>query len=266
MTKKPSSPTQTPPPTSPESPAEGPVRVQKLLAVWGIASRRTIETWITAGKIAVNGEVLREQGCKVDPLKDVITVDGKVITPPLTETPVVQVLNKPYGILTSLGDPFGRETIKDFLPATPRLYPVGRLDGDSTGLLLVTNHGELANRLMHPRHKVEKEYLVTLQEAILTPEELRRFAEGLLLNTTFTAPCRIEEIGPLRYRVVLKEGRNRQIRRMFALLGHDVARLHRVRVGPITLGDLPFGKLRPVTPLEYRDLLELTGLEPGQKL
>jgi pseudouridine synthase len=236
------------------------IRIQKLLATWGLASRRTIEEWITQGRISVNGRVLREQGCRVCPEVDQITVNGVPVVPPIGPGDVVQALHKPFGVLTSMSDPFGRPTVKELMPAQPRLYPVGRLDVDSTGLLLVTNHGELAHRLMHPRYKVEKEYVATLRGGDLDPAQQMHFARGIDLEGRPTMPCRIEKITVGRFRVTLTEGRNRQVRRMFQALGQQVQRLERVRFGPVVLGSLPSGILRPLTEREFFELLRLTAL------
>ena len=238
-----------------------PVRLQKLLAHWGLASRRTVENHIAAGRLKVDGEVVRDLGRKVDPEKVTIEFDGKVVQAPETAPqPVVLALYKPAGVVSTLSDPQGRPTVRDLLPADRRLYPIGRLDLDSTGLLLVTDFGELSNRLLHPRYKVEKEYLVTVSGPPLTPAESRRFTSGLALEDGLTAPCRLEPLGPGRYRVVLREGRKRQVKRMFEALDRRVLALHRDRFGPIRLGNLAVGRTRPLTSGELERLLSLTGL------
>ncbi len=243
-----------------------PVRLQKLLAGWGLASRRTVETWIAAGRVKVDGETVADLGRKVDPASARIEIDGKPVVPPDgSQQPLVLVLNKPAGVVSTVSDPQGRPTVRDLLPPDRRLYPVGRLDMDSTGILLVTDFGELSNRLLHPRYKVEKEYLVEVSGASLSPDECRRFAAGLVLEDGLTAPCRIDRHGEGRYRVVLREGRKRQVKRMFEALDRRVLALHRERFGPIRLGKLVSGKTRPLTPEELQQLLLATGLEEGSE-
>lgn len=238
-----------------------PVRLLKLLANWGLASRRTVETWIAAGRLNVDGETVEDLGRKVDPETAKIELDGKPVVPPdAAQQPVVLVLNKPAGVVSTLADPQGRPTVRDLLPRERRLYPVGRLDLDSTGLLLVTDFGELSNRLLHPRYKVEKEYLVEVAGPPLSADEFKRFTTGLVLEDGLTAPCRLDRLGGGRYRVVLREGRKRQVKRMFEALDRRVLTLHRDRFGPIRLGKLEFGKTRPLTTEELQRLLELTGL------
>jgi len=236
------------------------VRLNKLLASWGLASRRAIEAMIAAGRIAVDGEVVADLGRVVDPEAVRIEVDGRPVGPPPSREGLVIAFHKPAGVQSTLHDPFGRPTLKDHLPRDRRLFPIGRLDADSTGLLLATDIGELANRLLHPRYKVEKEYEVTIDGPPLSAPDQARFAAGILLDDGSTAPCRLEPIGRNGWRVVLREGRKRQIKRMFAFFDRQVLTLHRVRFGPIRLGTLRPGETRPLTPAERARLLELTGL------
>ncbi|HOY68374.1 MAG TPA: pseudouridine synthase [Candidatus Ozemobacteraceae bacterium] len=239
-----------------------PVRLTKLLASWGLASRRTIEEWIEAGRIRLNGRTVDEQGVKADPDVDVIEVDGRRATPPATSARKYLALHKPVGFVSTMSDEHGRKALPDLLPrGLPRLFPIGRLDLDSSGLLLMTDDGELANRLLHPRYKVEKEYRVTIEGAPLTAEERRRFTGGLELDDGLTAPCGLKETGKGVYLVTLREGRKRQIRRMCAVLGREVASLHRVRFGPIPLGDLKPGEIRSLSPAETKALRQAAGLE-----
>ncbi len=274
-----------------------PVRLHKLLAAWGIASRRAVEAMVAAGRIRVDGEPFTDPGRKVSPASR-IEIDGRPVGPPAepTAAPVVLAFHKPAGVLSSLADQFGRPTLRQFFPgpadttsevgrgrrrgrsladptgpmpvpppAAARLYPIGRLDADSTGLLLMTNDGELTNRLLHPRYKVEKEYRVRFGGGALTAAELDRFAAGLTLDDGPTAPCRITPTGREECLVVLREGRKRQIKRMFAALGRQVTGLHRVRFGPIRLRNLPPGEARPLAPDEMRALLAAAGLDrPGR--
>lgn len=238
------------------------VRIQKLLASWGVASRRAIERYIEEGRISVNGEKLKEQGFVVDEENlPKIALDGKILTPPTNPEYSVFAFHKPKLVITSLDDEKGRRCIADFLPKNKRLYPVGRLDYDSTGLLLVTDYGELTNRLLHPSFKVAKEYIVRIAGDRLSLKERSDFAAGIMLEDGLTAPCTITELAVQNcYSVILKEGRKRQVKRMFEFFGRKVIRLHRISFGPIKLGDLPSGKLRPLTKKEIKELLVATGL------
>lgn len=239
------------------------VRIQKLLASWGIASRRTIERLITDGHISVNGHLLTEQGFLIDEnnLPDIL-LDGKKLVPPTKTDYTILLFNKPKLVITSLKDEQGRRTIADYLPKNKRLYPIGRLDYDSTGLLLITDYGELTNRLLHPSFKVAKEYIVKINGEPLSNSELKLFSEGIELEDGFTAPC---DIKPLKthntYSVTIKEGRKRQVRRMFEFFDRKVINLHRVSFGPIKLGNLQSGKLREMTSEEKKALLKAAGLE-----
>ena len=238
------------------------VRLHKLLAGWGLASRRTIEEWMLAGRVTVNGVPATAPGLVIVPADVQIKVDGKLVTAPddTKAVPLVVALHKPAGVLTTLEDPHGRKTVAELLPAHTRLYPIGRLDLDSTGLLLATNDGELTNRLLHPRYKVEKEYRVRIAGDPLTDAECRTFAEGLELDDGPTAPCRIQRLSRQEYLVCLREGRKRQVKRMFQALDRKVLTLHRDRFGPIRLGSLKPGAWRPLTPEELRELHRLTDL------
>jgi 23S rRNA pseudouridine2605 synthase len=239
------------------------VRLQKLLAEAGLASRRAAEEWIRAGRVRVNGAVAK-LGDGADRARDEVLVDGR----PLAAEPLrYWLLHKPRNVLTTTADPHaeeaGRRTVLELLPAAARrtrLYPVGRLDLDSEGLLLLTNHGALAQALLHPSHGVEREYHVEVWGEP-TRETLRRLAEGVELEDGVTRPCRARLVGHDRARgtsrlvLVLREGRKRQIRRALAALDHPVRRLVRVRMGPLSLGDLAPGRARPLTERERRLLL-----------
>lgn len=239
-----------------------PVRLTKLLASWGIASRRAVEEWIDAGRIRLNGRVVDQQGTKADPNVDTIEVDGRRVTAPSAERRCYLALHKPLGYVSTMSDEHGRKALPDLLPkGLPRLFPIGRLDLDSTGLLLMTDDGELANRLLHPRYKVEKGYRVEIRGTPLSADEQRRFASGLDLDDGLTAPCRLQPSKqPGVYLVALREGRKRQIRRMFAALGREVTALHRISFGPITLGTLEPGATRPLTEAETKALRQAAGL------
>jgi len=220
--------------------------LQKLLAAAGLGSRREIEGWIAAGRICVNGQVAK-LGDRAGP-SDSILVDGRPVERPTAGKPRVLLYHKPVGELVTRSDPEGRRTVFSQLPPG-RWIAVGRLDLNSSGLLLLTDSGDLANRLMHPRYGLEREYLARVRGE-LKPEELKRLLEGILLDGI---PARFERIESHResegsnrwYRVVLQEGRNREVRRLFEALGHPVSRLSRVRYGPVELPqDLAAGKWR----------------------
>ncbi len=238
------------------------VRIQKLLASWGIASRRNIEKFIEEGRISVNGEKLIEKGLLIDESNPPsILLDGKKLTAPQNTEYTILLFNKPKLVITSLKDEQGRKTIADYLPKDKRLYPVGRLDYDSTGLLLITDYGELTNRLLHPSYKVAKEYIVKIQGEPLLKTELKQFSEGIMLEDGKTAPCSIKALKSFNtYSVIIKEGRKRQVKRMFEFFKRKVTNLNRVAFGPIKIGDLQSGKYREATKEEKTALLKATGL------
>lgn len=216
-------------------------RLQKLLSAAGIASRRHGEELISSGRVRVDGQVVTVLGTRADPQRQRIEVDGRPLE---FATPAEYVvLHKPAGYVTTASDPQGRPTVFDLLPAGPRLFSVGRLDRDSEGLLLLTNDGDLAYHMTHPRFGWEKEYQVWT--AWPRAEQLRELAEGVLLEDGRTAPASVRELsrGPAGaiIALLLHEGRNRQVRRMLAAVGLPVHRLLRVRFGPLTLGALPAG-------------------------
>jgi 23S rRNA pseudouridine2605 synthase len=216
----------------------------------GIGSRPVSEDMIASGRVTVNGEVAR-LGRRVDPATDRIAVDGV----PLSVRPglVYYLLNKPAGVVSSASDPQGRQTVIDLVPPEPRVHPVGRLDADSEGLLLLTNDGDLTFHLTHPRFGVEKEYLVAV-EGRLRPTEIRRLREGVVLEDGVTAPARVALVEPTLARITIHEGRNRQVRRMCAAVGHPVVRLVRVRIGPLADRSLAPGEWRPLSFAEVRSL------------
>jgi 23S rRNA pseudouridine2605 synthase len=237
-------------------------RLQRFLARAGLASRRSCEEMITAGRVRVNGSTVTVLGTQVDPAHDVIEVDGQPVSAPAG--PVYLLLNKPSGYLSTARDPGGRPTVLDLVASKTRLYPVGRLDLDSEGLLLLTNDGDLAQRLAHPSFEHEKEYHVCV-EGRPTAHALRRLREGIELEDGFTWPAEVDELrqdqGCTWLRFVIHEGRKRQLRRMCAAVGHPVRRLIRVRMGPLLLGDLPSGKHRALTAAELDLLRQAAGLE-----
>ena len=225
-------------------------RLQKVLAQRGYGSRRVCEELIEAGRVTVNG-VVAILGRRVEVDSDHVEVDGRHvgILPGL----VHYLLNKPPGVVTTAKDPQGRPTVVALVPDEPRVFPVGRLDRDTEGLLLLTNDGELANRLTHPRYGIEKEYLATV-EGIPSAGSLRRLREGVDLEDGRTAPAKVSQPSPGVLRLTIHEGRNRQVRRMCEAVGHPVIRLVRVRIGPISDRTLPPGRWRELTPQELRSL------------
>ena len=232
-------------------------RLQKYLARCGLASRRGAEQWIEAGRVRVNGEVVASPGVTIDPGRDCVEVDGRPVSPPATAAYLA--LNKPAGVLSAASDARGRVTVVDLVPADLRLFPVGRLDLASEGLILLTNDGDLAMRLTHPRHSVAKEYRVLL-DGRPDRSALDRLRRGVPLDGVMTAPA---EVVPLPgkpdggwVRIVLHEGRNRQIRRMAEVVGLRVERLIRVRIGPLRLGDLAPGEWRRLRREEVEALRE----------
>jgi 23S rRNA pseudouridine2605 synthase len=237
------------------------IRIQKLLANWGLGSRRHIETLITKGEVLVDGEPI-SLGHSVDEANPPqIEVSGQIVKPPKNPQNQVYIFNKPKLVVTTLKDEEGRKCIADFVPKNQRLYPVGRLDMDSTGLLLLTNHGELTNRLLHPSYQIEKEYIVEINGAPLSNAELESFTKGLVLDDGLTQPCKIKKLrAHNNYSVILKEGRNRQVKRMFEHFERKVTKLHRARFGPIKLERLPKGKIRELSPSEMQALLSAVGL------
>ena len=231
-------------------------RLQRLLAAAGLCSRREAEVWLTAGRVRVNGSVARV-GESADPAADTIEVDGRRIG---AEPLVYWMLNKPRGLLTTRHDPEGRATVLDLLPSgLPRIFPVGRLDADTEGLVLLTNDGALAHRLLHPSLGNEREYRVTVRGRV-TSETFARLERGVVLEDGPTAASRVAGVGfdassaATRFDLVLREGRKRQIRRTLAALGHPVVTLVRTRIGTLRLGKLARGQARLLSPQELRAL------------
>ena len=229
----------------------------KLLTSSGIGSRRYIASIIKRGGIAVNGAIVQSFNEPVDPAKDVITIDGKQISA-TAEPNVYLMLNKPKGVIASTGDERGAKTVIDILPEKYRrirLYPVGRLDKDSTGLIILTNDGDLTLRLTHPRFEQEKEYLVRLGQN-LNPEDKIKLEKGIHLDDGKTSPAKVKVLKypPFSYSLTIHEGRKRQVRRMFAALGYRVLELKRIRLSSLRLGTLPEGEIRELTPRQIQSL------------
>ena len=236
-------------------------RLHKVLARAGVASRRKCEELIAAGRVRVNGQTVAEPGRKVDPEHDCIEVDGQPIALPGEH--IYLLLNKPAGYVSTVHDPQGRPTVVDLVHVPERLYPVGRLDMDSEGLLLLTNDGDFAQRLTHPSFEHEREYHLWV-DGQPTPHTLQRLREGIELEDGFTWPAEVtvlrQEAGGTWLRFVIHEGRKRQLRRMCQTVGHPVRRLIRVRMGPLTLGDLQPGQYRPLSDQERVLLRKAVGL------
>jgi len=239
-------------------------RLQKILARAGLASRREAERWIVDGRITINGTVVRKLGTQADPAKDSIKVDGKRVKP--AAAPLYYALHKPAGVITTLNDPEHRPDITPFLARLGekrRVFPVGRLDYNTTGLLLLTNDGDLALRLTHPRFGAKKVYRVKLS-ACPTEEELARLRKGIRLDDGMTAPARVRVVDRLKknawVEIELNEGRKREVRRMFEALGYFVEKLVRIRIGTVSLDDLPPGELRPLSQMEIKSLKKTVGL------
>lgn len=230
-------------------------RLQKVLARVGIGSRRICEDLIAEERVKVNGEIA-VLGRRVDPEHDLVEVDGAPIG--IRPGLVHYLLNKPAGVVTTASDPQGRPTVIDLVPAEPRVFPVGRLDMDTEGLLLLTNDGELANRIAHPSHGVDKEYLAEV-EGSPSRAALRQLREGVELDDGRTAPAAATLVDGSLVKLTIHEGRNRQVRRMLDAVGHPVTRLIRVRIGPLTDRRLAPGSWRALTGDELRALEAAVG-------
>ena len=227
-------------------------RLQKVLAMRGWGSRRVCEDLIAAGRVTVNGEVA-VLGRRVDAELDKVEVDGAPLG--VKAGLVHYLLNKPEGVVTTASDPQGRPTVVDLVPSEPRVYPVGRLDVGTEGLLLLTNDGDLAHRIAHPSHGVEKEYLAEV-EGVPSSGAVRRLRDGVELEDGMTAPAKVSHPNPGVLRITIHEGRNRQVRRMCEAVGHPVNRLVRVRIGPIRDAQLRPGEWRELDQQELKALIE----------
>lgn len=245
------------------------MRIQKFLSQAGVASRRHAEELIEAGKVKVNNKVCKELGTKIDPDKDKVEVDGRIIDTP--SSLIYLLVNKPQGYITTLDDPEGRPIITDLLPANmPRVWPVGRLDWDSDGAVLMTNDGELTNFLTHPSHDIEKTYAVKIQ-AVVEEEDpaLIKLRQGVEIDEDLITLPAVVKVGRtmerntwLEFRI--KEGRNRQIRRMCEAVGFRVSRLRRLAIGPLSIKGLPSGHFRALDFEEVRSLYNAVGESPPE--
>ena len=239
-------------------------RLQKYLAAAGVASRRASEKLILEGRVSVNGKVVRELGVKVLPGHDEVLVDGK---PVAQEKKLLYLLmNKPAGYVTTVQDPHNPQTVMQLLPdIRERVYPVGRLDGDTEGLLLFTNDGEFAYRMTHPKFKMLKTYIATVQ-GTLTEDRLRQLREGIMLEDGMTAPANVKILRRENHKTIVEiaihEGRNRQVRRMFKAVKNPVLALKRVSVGPLDLKGVAVGEYRYLQEHEIKKLRRRLGLAP----
>jgi len=235
------------------------VRLQKVIASSGLASRRKAEAMIAQGRVTVNGKVVRELGTRVDPARDHVKVNGRHLEP--VQPHAYIMLNKPKGIVSSLSDPEGRPTVKDLLHGVSvRVFPVGRLDSDSEGLMLLTNHGDLAQALVHPRYHVPKTYLIKVK-GVLRDDEIKSLERGVELEDGVTSPARVKKVRKAEQNswleITIHEGRKHQVKRMLEVVGHPVSKLIRVRFGPLTLRDLAAGEFRYLTDREANAVRDL---------
>jgi 23S rRNA pseudouridine2605 synthase len=231
------------------------MRLAKFLAHAGVASRRAAEGVIAEGRVTVAGQVVTDPARDVDESSGV-AVDGEPLRP---EPHEVHMLNKPPGVVSTARDTHGRPTVVGMVRSGRRLYPVGRLDADTAGLILLTNDGELADRLTHPRYGVERVYRARVKPARIPETALRRIRDGVELEDGRTAPAKVRRLESGLLEIRIQEGRKRQIRRMVEAVGHRVVELERVRFGPLNLGDLPPGRSRRLRPHEVERLRKASG-------
>ncbi len=231
------------------------MRLQKFLSHAGVCSRRKGEEYIAEARVSVNGQIIKISGTKIDPEKDIVAVDGKEIRFSSVKENIYIALNKPEGYITSCFDKNGK-IVLDLVDIKDRIYPVGRLDKDSTGLLLLTDDGELHNRLSHPSYNHEKEYIVTTFKPV-SSSALKKMAAGVVIEGEKTRKARIKKISSCAFRIVLKQGRNRQIRKMVKKTGNKVKTLQRIRMGNLRLGSLEKGAWRYLTHSEIKSFQAL---------
>jgi len=236
------------------------MRLAKYLATAGVASRRAAEEFVRAGRVTVAGTRVTDPARDVGP-DDQIAVDGRTVSD--VQARVVYAVNKPAGVVSTARDPQGRPTVVSLVPAAVRLYPVGRLDIDTTGLILLTNEGELAHRLTHPSFEIEKTYRVVVGRPPVREATLKALREGVELEDGPTAPARVTRILADTLEIAIHEGRKRQVKRMCETVGHPVRSLQRMAFGPLALGDLKPGRYRKLTPEEIARLSVESGARPG---
>jgi 23S rRNA pseudouridine2605 synthase len=234
------------------------IRLNKFLASAGVASRRKCDDLISAGKVKVNGEVNTKLGLQIDDEQDEVEFEGTVVYP--AEKKIYVVVNKPVGFVSTVKDEHDRKTVIDLLPISERIFPVGRLDFDSTGVLLLTNDGPLSHRLTHPSYEIEKTYHVLLDK-VITPKDLYHVEHGIILDDKKTHPCKALQVRVYDncslLSISIHEGRNRQIRRMFEMLEYEVQELDRIRFANIDLSGLKRGEWRHLTKNELSELKEI---------
>jgi 23S rRNA pseudouridine2605 synthase len=230
------------------------MRLAKYLAHAGVASRRTAEAIIAAGRVSVDGELVRDPARDVEEERNSVMLDGRPLAG--SEQPVVYALHKPVGTLSTARDTHGRPTVVELIPERRRLYPVGRLDADSSGLILLTNDGTLANRLTHPRYEVPKTYRVRVARGPVSERALRSLRAGVQLEDGPTAPAQVRRVRGDELEITIREGRNRQVRRMCDAVGHPLLSLRRVAFGPLQLEGLAPGAYRRLGERELRALRE----------
>lgn len=237
------------------------VRLNKYLSNSGIASRRAIDKMIRAGQISVNGKIIDELGTKIDPAKDIIVVNGKKIQKNANTAYII--LNKPLNVVSTTSDSYARKTVVDLIDTPLRLYPVGRLDSDSIGLILLTNDGELTHKLTHPKFHISKTYEVKVK-GLVTDDKLNRLRNGIRLSDGLTSPAEIELMhkqgDQAKIQFTIHEGRNRQIRRMCGAVDLEVLELKRISIGPIKLDNLKSGEYKSLTDEEISSLKKAVGL------
>jgi len=237
------------------------IRVNKYLANLGLCSRREVKEYLKKQKLTVNGTLVKEAGMRINPYKDVIKLNDKRLKPPQL---MYYLINKPKGVISTTADEFGRKNVTSLIPTSERIYPVGRLDKDTSGLLLLTNDGELTNLLIHPKYHVDKVYSLSI-EGKVEKEQLRALRRGVLLHDGITYPAEVKIVKENNTRSLLEmtihEGRNRQIRRMCETVGVKLLDLRRIRFGPIDLNNLKEGKYRELTGKEI-DLLRKAAIKP----
>ncbi|HTK82861.1 MAG TPA: pseudouridine synthase [Bacteroidota bacterium] len=242
------------------------IRLNKYLSTAGISSRRKADELIQEGKVNVNGTIVTSLGVKINPARDKVFVNGKQVLQ--LDEPVYIVLNKPKDCITTASDERGRTTIMDYVKVKQRVYPIGRLDRNTTGVLLLTNDGEFAQKMMHPKFEVKKAYKVTLEKALLR-QDGEKLAKGIRLSDGKTEPAEVVTIPGGKGKVIgviIHEGKNRQVHRMFGALGYDIEKLDRVAYADITYEGLPRGRWRYLTKGETRKLRGMAGLTESELL